>query len=124
MSGLALNPNSPDQAVIGNINGDTYVPSVTLYHGSYGIDVPVDPRAGGDRSFPVGLIYIVTLVAHFERRLDSLVFLWRCLRPAPFWRHRRFYRGMLQLVCRSFSSAIAHSNSAKYFVKAALKKLV
>lgn len=63
MTGIALNPGNADQAVIGNINGDTYVPSVTLYHGSYGTTVPVDPRAGGDRSFPVygfsGTSYLV-----------------------------------------------------------------
>ncbi len=63
LAGIYVNPNNPDQAVIGNISGDTYVPSVTLYHGSYGIDVAVDPRAGGDRSFPVygfsGCSYLV-----------------------------------------------------------------
>ncbi len=65
LDGIALNPpqSDPSPIINGNLNGDTYVPSVSSYLGSYDIQVRVDVRAGADRNFPVygfsGCSYLV-----------------------------------------------------------------
>jgi cell wall-associated NlpC family hydrolase len=64
IDGIAINPTQ-DKAncVTGSINGDSNVPSITLYDGAYGIAVPVDVRAQYDRTFPIyghsGCTYLV-----------------------------------------------------------------
>jgi hypothetical protein len=54
IEGIFANPEqNKAEAVTGSIDGATNVPSVTIYHGAYGITVPVDVRAQYDRNFPV-----------------------------------------------------------------------
>ncbi len=62
--GIAVNPpQAKAEAVTGTVQGDSGVPSVSLYTGSYAIAVPVDVRAQYDRSFPIyglsGTAYLV-----------------------------------------------------------------
>jgi hypothetical protein len=64
VDGIFLNPaQTKAEAVSGTISGDTSVPSLTVYTGDPGIEVPVDVRAQYDRTFPVyglsGCAYVV-----------------------------------------------------------------
>jgi hypothetical protein len=53
IDGIHLNPaQNYNEALAGTAHGDTYVPSVTLYTGAYGIAVPVDVRSQWDRTAP------------------------------------------------------------------------
>ncbi len=53
-AGVFVNPpQDRADAIDGTINGDTNVPSVTLYTGAYDISVPIDVRAQYDRNYPV-----------------------------------------------------------------------
>ncbi len=52
--GFTLNPDQTKaEAVTGTINGETMVPSLSIYPGTAGISVPVDIRASYDRTFPI-----------------------------------------------------------------------
>lgn len=52
--GIWIDPaQTKAEAVTGTINGDSNVPSVSLYDGAYGIAVDVDVRAQYDREFPL-----------------------------------------------------------------------
>lgn len=54
LDGFKIDPAQTEaEAMNGSIMGDTYVPSVSLYTGAYGITVPVDVRAHYDRDFPI-----------------------------------------------------------------------
>jgi len=63
-NGMAPNPaQTKAEAISGTINGETLVPSFTVYGGDHAISVPVDVRAQYDRGFPIyglsGCQYIV-----------------------------------------------------------------
>lgn len=73
VDGIFINPvQDKANAVTGTIQGDSNVPSMTLYDGAHAISVPVDVRAQYDRDFPIyglsGCSYLVL------RAIDSTKF--------------------------------------------------
>lgn len=96
VNGFGLNPDQTKaEAVTGTIDGASNVPSISVYPGTYFIDVPVDVRAQYDRNFPLygfsGCTYLVmrlidstkftqlnivaTIQGRFCRRFDGFGFL-------------------------------------------------
>lgn len=54
IEGFVINPDQTKaEAVTGTIDGETLVPSISLYTAEHGIEVPVDIRAHYDRTFPI-----------------------------------------------------------------------
>lgn len=54
IDGFVVDPaQTKDEAVTGTISGESDVPSISLYDGAHGIEVPVDIRAHYDRTFPI-----------------------------------------------------------------------